>query len=146
VNREQIVTTGQDVKPVPVPQIDSVPFFEAAAQGRLELQRCADCERFQFPPRLICVHCSSRSVVWTVTSGRGTVYSFTVVWRPPTPAFADDVPYTVALIDLDEGPRMMTNIVECDCDAVFVGQRVQARFAERGDQTIVMFAPEAGGA
>jgi uncharacterized OB-fold protein len=141
MSSEAIATDGQDEKPVPVPTADSVPFWEGTARGELRLQRCEACHAHQFPPRLICAHCGSREVAWVTTSGRGTIYSYTVVHRAPTPAFAADVPYVVALVDLDEGPRLMTNVVELEPAEVSVGLRVQARYAARGDRQLVLFAP-----
>jgi hypothetical protein len=137
-----VTTTGQDTKPVPTPQIDSEPFWKATRAGELRLQRCAACSRFQFPPRLICSHCGSTDVAWEPAAGTGRIYSFTIVHRPPTPAFAEDVPYVVALVDLDEGPRMMTNVIGCEPTDVHVGMRVRARFVPREDQTLVMFERE----
>jgi uncharacterized OB-fold protein len=81
-------------------------------------------------------------VVWKPVAGSGHIYSFTIVQRPPTPAFAEDVPYVVALVDLDEGPRMMTNVIGCDPTDVYVSMRVRARFVPREGQTLVMFECE----
>jgi uncharacterized protein len=142
VTSEAVTPTGQDTKPVPTPQVDSQPFWAATRDGQLRLQRCAACGRFQFPPRLICSHCGSVDVVWKPVVGTGHIYSFTIVQRPPTPAFAQDVPYVVALVDLDEGPRMMTNVIGCEPTDVHVSMRVRARFVPREDQTLVMFECE----
>ena len=86
-------------------------YFAAAAQGRLELQRCAACAKVWFFPRPACVACGSSDYAWIRASGRGTVQSFSIVRRAPSPEFRDRLPYVVALIDLEDGPRMMTNIV-----------------------------------
>lgn len=117
----------------PMPPIDATtrPYWEAATRGELLLKRCADCGRTHFYPRTICPHCLSDRVDWVRASGQGTIYSFTVVHRAPDPSLADRVPYVVALVELEEGPRMMSNVVDCDPGAVSVGAAVEVRFEER---------------
>lgn len=114
-------------RPLPVPDGDTAPYWEAAREGRLMIQRCGGCDRHVFYPRSICPHCGSVELEWVQASGRGTVYSYTVVHRAPSPAFKEDVPYVVALIDLDEGVRMMSNILAPPGD-VKIGARVEVVF------------------
>jgi len=108
-------------------------FFAAAAEGRLELQRCADCATVWYYPRPACVACGSENFVWFAACGRGTLHSYSIVHRAPTPAFRDRVPYVVALIDLDEGPRMMTNLVGDDVLEASIGDAVEVLFEDRGE-------------
>lgn len=107
-------------------------FFAAAAQGRLELQRCSDCGKAWFFPRPACVACGAERFVWIAASGRGRVHSYSIVHRAPSPEFRERLPYVVALIDLDEGPRMMTNIVGAGALEVAIGDAVRVTFEDRG--------------
>lgn len=100
-------------------------YWEAAAGGILTIQRCADCGVHQFYPRRFCASCWSDEVAWVEASGGGTVWTFTVAHKPGHPAWAADVPYVIAVIELDEGPRFLTNILTDDPTAVAVGRRVQ---------------------
>jgi uncharacterized OB-fold protein len=132
-------------KPFPVPDQDTRPFWDAAAEGRLVIQRCTACGRHVFYPRLVCPHCGGSSLEWVQASGRATVYSFTVVHRAP-PAFADEAPYVVALVDLGEGPRMMTRLVGLEPAAARVGMPVEVRFVDLDDQfKLPCFGPADGG-
>ncbi|HUI26588.1 MAG TPA: Zn-ribbon domain-containing OB-fold protein [Candidatus Kryptonia bacterium] len=100
------------LKPLPSPSPDSRPFWDAAKRHELQLPRCRDCAEFFFYPRHVCPRCLGERIEWRRVSGDGTVYSFTVVRRPPNRAFVD-VPYVLAIVELAEGPRMTTNIVGC---------------------------------
>ncbi len=115
-------------KPLPVIDPGTETFWAEARAHRLTIPRCLDCGRHHFYPRSLCPHCHSERLEWTPVSGRGTVYSFTVARKPAGPAFAPDLPYVIALIDLDEGPRMMTNLVVPDAEAVRIGDRVAVAF------------------
>ena len=97
-------------KPVPVPTPETQPFWDGCAAGELRIQRCADCGRPYFYPRPVCPACGSRNVEWFTASGRATLYSYVINHRP-APGFEDDAPYAIAVVELDEGPRMMTSIV-----------------------------------
>jgi uncharacterized protein len=107
---------------------DSKPYWEGARQGRLLFQRCNNCGHLQFPPRHLCVKCWSDSLGWIESSGRGTVESFTIVHRAPTPDLREKVPYVVAVVLLAEGPRMVTNIVGSDTLQVAIDDNVEATF------------------
>lgn len=117
-------------KPVPEPDHVTRPFWEAARQNRLLIQRCPNCGAHQFFPQAHCRGCLSDRLEWVESKGKGTLYSFTVIHRPPASAFEKDVPYTVALIDLDEGCRMLSNIVEVSPEAVRIGMPVEVLFEE----------------
>ena len=121
-------------KPLPVIDGESRPYWDALKQHRLTLKRCHDCGKHHFYPRVLCPHCHSDAVEWVDACGTGTSYSFTIARRPAGPAFKADTPYVVAVIDLDEGARMMTNIVTDDVEAVRIGQRVTVRYDDVTDE------------
>jgi len=114
-------------KPLPVPDGDTQPYWSAAKEHRLTIQLCQDCRQAIFYPRSVCPHCMSDRIEWIEASGRGTIYSYTVVHRSPA-QFKDDVPYVVALIDLEEGVRMMSNVVGCPPSDVSIGAAVEVLF------------------
>lgn len=96
--------------PVPGPSAVSAPFWTATEQRRLTMQRCESCDRLVWYPRFVCPHCGGFSLAWEELSGRGVVYAVSIHHRPAHPAFAERVPYSVVLVDLDEGVRMMSNV------------------------------------
>jgi uncharacterized OB-fold protein len=116
--------------PLPRPDKDSQAYWDAARRHELVLQRCSECNRFRFYPRSICPYCLSDQFEWRRASGRGAIYSFTIIHRPPVPAFRDRVPYVLALIDLEEGVRMMSNVVDCDPHSVEIGMAVEVIFED----------------
>ena len=120
--------------PAPIVNADSAPYWEGARQDKLLLQQCADCGAIRFFPRYLCTECGSDRVDWIEASGRGTVHSFTVVHRAAFPEFQAQTPYVVALVDLEEGPRMMTNIVGDGALDVEIGEPVTVTFEARGDE------------
>jgi uncharacterized protein len=120
-------------KPVPRPSPESVPYWKAAREHRLEIQRCEACGQYWFPPSQSCPHCQSANFTWTPVSGRGKVFSFVTYHRVYHPAFAKEVPYVVALVELEEGPRLLTNIVGVPADAVTCDMPVQVTFDDYGD-------------
>ena len=130
-------------RPAPIPDADSAPYWSAAHDGRLVVQRCTAVRRPQLYPRDRCLVCRG-PVEWVEASGRGTVYSFTVIRQNYARPFRDWIPYVVALVDLEEGPRVMTNIVGCEPDAVRIGAcAVRARFEAVSEEAgIALFAPD----
>ncbi len=125
------MTAKVDTKPVPIPTIETQPYWQGCNEGRLLIQHCKPCGRFQFYPRLVCTQCAAIALDWVDASGRGTVRSFTVIRRAVSPAFEADVPYVVALIQLDEGPTMMANLIACDPEVVVIGLKVAVTFERR---------------
>jgi uncharacterized OB-fold protein len=121
-------------KPLPVIDHDSAPYWEAAREGRLDIPLCGDCGKHHFYPRAICPYCHSDNLKFDTVSGRGVVHTFTIARRPAGPAFADDVPYVVALIELEEGPRMMSRIQTDDPETVQIGARVEVTFVKATDE------------
>lgn len=123
--------------PQPVANADSLPYWNAARERRLVIRRCSACTRLHFMPRHLCPHCWSDQLEWVDAKGTGSVHSYTVIHRASDPAFAPLVPYALALVELDEGPRMMANIVGADALDVKIGDRVQVTFEDRGGGALV---------
>jgi uncharacterized OB-fold protein len=115
-------------KPLPKPTAETLPFWQAAAQGKLFFQRCSACARAQFPPARHCPACGNRALQWQESAANGSIHSHTTVHRAPTAAFKEDVPYVIALIDLDEGFRMMMNWRGSDPASARIGDRVRVVF------------------
>jgi uncharacterized protein len=138
--------------PLPVPVPERTPetdaFWEATAVGRLVLARCDACGTAIWYPKTYCPDCGGLAVSWRRASGLGTIYSFTVVHRTPGP-FAAAVPFVIAYVELDEGPRVLTNIVGCDPDEVSIGQAVRVVFSDTGEGSALFrfepVAPPRGG-
>jgi len=129
-------------KPLPRPSEDSAPFWEWAHKGELRLQKCADCGHVRFPPSLLCARCLGEKSEWVKLSGRAKVYSWIVIHQSQHPAFNADTPYNVAIVELEEGPRMHTNIVGCANDEIHVGMPVNVTFEKVSDDTsLVRFRP-----
>lgn len=114
----------------PVADRETRPYWEGAGRHELVLQRCLDCGTVQHRPRGLCVSCLSDAIEHFVASGRGHVHTFTVTHQNGLPAFRDACPYVLAYVALEEGPRLMTNIVGCDVDDVSIGMNVVADFVD----------------
>ena len=125
--------------PTPAPAVNPEVkiFWDATAEGRLLLPRCQDCQTVIWFPRPYCPACGSLSVDWIEASGKGTVYTFTINRRGAgdLPEYRDPGPYVLAYVELEEGPRIMTNIVDCDPDSVKIGQAVEVVFHDTGQGT-----------
>lgn len=125
--------------PLPVVTPETAPYWDGARDGKLLLQRCGGCRVVRFYPRRTCPACWSEDAEWIEASGRGRVASFTIIHRPPAPAFAERVPYVVALVDLEEGPRMMANIVGDRPLHVAIDEAVDVTFEARGAIALPQF-------
>lgn len=112
-------------KPIPLSDPDSQPYWDALRSHRLKLRSCKSCGQPHFYPRSLCPHCHSEDLDWIEASGRGLIYSYTVARKPAGPAFKADTPYIVAIVQLEEGPRMMTRIATTDLESVSIGAPVQ---------------------
>lgn len=126
-------------KPVPRPSPESLPFWEGAKEGRLLLPRCNHCGNYFFPPSQRCRHCLSQDVAWIESKGAGRIYSFVVYHRSYHPAFEADVPYVVAIVELDEGVRLLSNIMGAPPEKVRCDARVRVTFEQRDGASIPMF-------
>ena len=126
--------------PLPRPTPLSQPHWDGCREGRLRVQRCPDCGSYVFIPQPLCTRCLGARLEWVECAGRGAVYSFTVVHRPQRPEFA--APYVVAIVALDEGFHMLTNLVECEPAEVAIGLRVEVAFRRVSDEiTLPYFRP-----
>lgn len=118
----------------------SRPFWEGCERGELRVQACQDCGRKQFYPRIFCVNCGSRNLRWEAVSGKGQVASFTVVRRGISSAY--EAPYVVALVDLEEGPRMMSQIRTDEPDDIAIGAQVEVSFEAWSEElSVPIFLP-----
>ena len=128
----------------PLPQIvgETRPFWDACRRGELWIQWCEVCKEYQFYPRGICAACFSPGIKWVKAKGTGTVWTFTVTRQNRTPGFAEEVPYVLALVELEEGVKLFTNIVECDPKEVHIGMPVEVTFRRATPEvTIPYFKP-----
>jgi uncharacterized protein len=131
-------------KPLPRPLSPEVtrPFWEAAKRHELVMPRCTTCDHLFFYPRSECPRCLSNHLEWVRVSGRGRLHTYTIVYQPANAAFRDDTPYIYAVVQLDEGPRMVSNVVQCDLDAVKVDMPLEAIFDDVTPEcTLVKFKP-----
>jgi len=129
-------------KPLPRITPDNRPFWEACRQQRLELPHCEACARAYWPPGPLCPHCFGGAVGWRSASGRGEVAAFVVVHQKWFPAFEADIPYNVAEIELEEGPRISASLVDIANDEISVGLAVEVVFDPVTDEvTLPRFRP-----
>ena len=131
-------------KPLPTVSGETKPFWDACRRGQLLIQKCDRCGEFQFYPRGICANCWSEDIRWVTASGKGTVWTYTVTYQNRTPGFAEDVPYVLALVELEEGVRMFTNIIECQPRDVSIGMPVEVTFVQANNQISVPYFRPAG--
>ena len=120
------------VKPLPQPDNVSAPYWQAAAEGRLLVQQCPTCGQRQFYPRALCTNCGGEPE-WLECSGRGTVHTFTVVRQYGARPFRDELPYAIAMVELEEGPMMLGAITDCDVDDVSIDMPVVVHYIKAAD-------------
>lgn len=129
-------------KPLPKSSRITEPFWQGTKRHELLIQRCKDCHQYIFYPRSHCPQCLSTGLEWIKSSGQGKVYSYTVIRRAALPGFVHEVPYVFAIIELEEGPRLTSNIVSCNPEEVRIGMPVTAVFEEvTPEVTLVKFKP-----
>jgi uncharacterized OB-fold protein len=131
-------TTAATARKLPAPSVnvESKPFWDAAAEGRFLIKRCTACGKAHWYPRSICPYCFSDKTVWEPSPGEGVIYTYSVMYRSPTG------PYAIGYVTLDEGPAVMTNFVDCDLAALRIGQKVKVRFQPtEGGPPVPVFAP-----
>ena len=124
-------------KPLPVPSPESLPYWEGLHAGKLLMPCCGDCGHWWFPPSLLCPRCNAAGWTWRQAAGRGRIFSYVVYHRVYHQAFAGDVPYAVAVIELDEGPRMVSNVVGMPPDQLKCDMKVEIVY-ERVSDTITL--------
>ena len=126
--------------PLPRPTPDNLAFYEAARRGELRFQRCSTCNRFRHYPRPICPQCLSREFTWERSSGRGTVYAWTIVRGPTLPAFEAKLPYNVVDVLLEEGVHFVSEVLDCRPEDIYAGMPVTASLVAVTDEiTLVKF-------
>ena len=126
-------TTAPPAKPAPHPTPISAHYWESLNDGNLTIQKCTACGSLQHYPRPFCVNCLSSDLEWERVSGRATLFSFTIVRRAASPAFAPDLPYVLAIIELEEGPHMTGNVIGIPVDEVVVGMPLDLTVVPAGD-------------
>ncbi|HSR21990.1 MAG TPA: Zn-ribbon domain-containing OB-fold protein [Candidatus Eisenbacteria bacterium] len=133
-------------KAVPRPTPETQPYWDGARAGQLRIQRCTACREHYFSPRPFCPRCGSPEVEWVTASGRATLHSYVINYRP-APGFEDEAPYAIAIVALEEGPRMMTNIVgiESTPERLVLDMPLEVTFQERGGQCVPVFRPAGWG-
>lgn len=116
--------------PYPVAEYGAEPYWEACNERRLSMQRCSDCHRLRWHPSPRCGECGGEEYSWDILSGRGTINTWTVITHPVHPAAVEKVPYVVAVIELEDqaGLTIVSNLIDCDVDAIAFGQRVEVDF------------------
>jgi uncharacterized protein len=129
-------------KPAPLPTPETAHFWEGTKVGELRIQRCGACGGAYFYPRPSCPTCGSLDVTWEVASGRARLHTYLISHRA-APGFEDQTPYAIAVVELDEGPRMMTNIVGIDNtpENLELDMALEVDFEDRGDQRVAVFRP-----
>lgn len=122
-------------KPVPMPQPESDHYWDQAKNGKLVFQKCNDCDSVQFYPRVLCTACSSRSLDWIESSGRGTLFTFSIVHVAPHPGFREDLPFITAIVELEEGVKMPSQVIgiEPDPELLHIGMQLEVAFEEITD-------------
>lgn len=127
---------------LPTIEAESQPFWSAVREGRLMIGRCNDCGRSHYYPRPFCPHCWSESVSLQAASGRGVLYTWSTIYSNDLPPFKERIPYVAAIVDLVEGVRLSTNIVQCEIADLKVGMPVEVVFEERTPEvTLALFRP-----
>ena len=119
---------------LPAVEDETRPYWEAAKQGRLLIKACNACGEVHHYPRPFCPTCWSEDVEWREVSGRGTIYTYSIVFRNDLPPFNEWSTYVPAIVELEEGPRLMTNIVETDAGSLRVGMPVEVRYRDLTDE------------
>ena len=128
-------------RPLPHPTPTSQPFWDGLREGRVLLQFSPSTGEWVFYPRNRAPGSLAGDLEWREVSGEGTVYTFTVARRPTAPAWAEDVPRLIAVVELDEGPRLTTELVDVEPEAIHIGMRVRPVFQDEGPVTMLRFAP-----
>ena len=129
-------------KPLPILDSDGRKFWEGCQRHELLLQRCEQGFSYRYPPRPICPHCLFMNAKWEEASGKGEVYTFAVARIPLSPEWEPDIPYTIGVIQLDEGVRMVSNIIDCMLEDIVIGMKVEVVFDDVTDKiTLPKFKP-----
>jgi len=129
-------------KPLPVVDEDTAPFWKYCKSHELRMQKCENCGYIRFPASILCPKCHSMEAKWTRLSGKGRIYSFVIFRHAFHPSFKDDIPYAAAIIQLDEGPRLDSNITDCPLEDIRIDMPVEVYFDDvTGDISLPKFRP-----
>ncbi len=144
MNQATPSTTAPPAKPLPIPSELAQPFWDALRRNELHLQRCDSCGFFNHPPRICCPQCHGHALTWTKVEPRGTVYSYTIVHRPPVPAFKADVPYAAALVEIvGTNAKLLSNLI-APLDQLRIGMPVEVVFDPvNSNISLFRFRPQA---
>jgi len=124
-------------KNFPQPSLETEIYWQGCRNHKLLIQKCSVCEQYQFYPRIMCTNCMDREVEWVQATGRGKVASYTIIHRAISKAYLDEVPYVVALVELEEGPTMMSNIIHCEPEEVVIGMEVEVIFEDWSEEVSI---------
>lgn len=125
-------------KPLPIPTPTSKPFWDALARHQIVIQRCAACRSWIFYPRVACPRCLSPDLRWNEIAGTGRLYTFAICRRPTHPIFADEVPQMIAVVELDEGPRLTSTLVRVSEERVRIGMRLKPYFEDVTGKSVTL--------
>ena len=125
--------TASVPKPIPEPDDESQEFFDGANRGELMLSRCGDCNTWLHPAVPNCTECLGDNLEWAQASGKGQLFTFAIIYQNPHPGFANDIPYNVAIVELDEGPRLNSVLVNVAEEDIVIGMSVTVTFEEQGE-------------
>ena len=121
-------------KPIPEVNPETKPFWDGCKAHELRFQKCLDCGHVRWPPSMVCPECLAHQTEWITSGGKGVVYSYAVYHRAFHPAFKDDLPYVTAVVELEEGPHLVTNIIGCKTDAVRCDMPVEVSWEDITDE------------
>ena len=131
----------ESIRPLPIPTPNSEPFWKGLANHQVKLQQCNDCAAWVFYPRSHCNGCLSPNLTWTEVTGNGTLYSYTVARRPTAPQFADDIPQLIVVVELNEGVRLNSVMINVAPEALIIGMAVKPVFHLQNSATLLYFEP-----
>lgn len=130
------------VKPIPRPSTTTRPFWDGLNERKVQIQRCDGCDSWVFYPRTRCPSCLSDLLIWREVSGQGVLYTYTLARQPTAPHFADETPQQLAVVELDEGVRMTSTLVNVEPSDIFIGMRLQPYFDQvTDDVTLLRYQP-----
>ena len=130
------------VKPIPRPSTTTRPFWDGLNERKVQIQRCDGCDSWVFYPRTRCPSCLSDQLIWREVSGRGVLYTYTLARQPTAPHFADETPQQLAVVELDEGVRMTSTLVNVEPSDIVIGMRLQPYFDQvTDDVTLLRYQP-----
>ncbi|MBN84450.1 MAG: acyl dehydratase [Gammaproteobacteria bacterium] len=130
------------VKPIPRPSTTTRPFWDGLNERKVQIQRCEGCDTWVFYPRTRCPSCLSDQLIWREVSGRGVLYTYTLARQPTAPHFADETPQQLAVVELDEGVRMTSTLVNVEPSDIVIGMRLRPYFDQVTDAvTLLRYQP-----